>query len=675
MHTVLKRSLTAGVLAAVLAAPAAGARAMDPILPFSDVEGGMAGKAYTVVDSSGAIKDFDVDVIGKIDDGKGSARMFMARASGPVIEETGGILQGMSGSPVYIDGSLVGAVAAGIKDMNPYTFFITPIEDMTKLWQMPDTKERTHLPTVDLKAYQQAREKEKQEAEQSAEADKEKAGAKGAGVKADPSAPGSAEAVAAEAGTADSGGVQDAKPADSLQAQEGGETPAAPAQAAEKKDEKSVLYLAGFNQAGMDFLQKSLPAADLRYAPMSTPPSVVKTQALYHAELQPGSPVGVAVAYGDLAVGATGTVTATDGKRVLAFGHPFLHRGNVSYFMTDANVIGTISGTSNGMKIASVGHIIGRISQDRETGVAGILGEFPSVVPVRVHVEDKSLGASEDYGTRIAYDEDLLAKLVGTVAYSAMSKTSNTQGSATAKLHFAIRTNAAKSGIFERSNMYYSTADVGQIAVGELIQAMNIISTNTDRESDIVDVKVDVTMDGERKTATMLSAVPDRLTVKPGETVNLTTTIKPYRKEKETIVIPYKVPEYQKPGAMHLDLRGGAFAPAASSILLLTQGAAEALAEETPKQTTAQQLAMLSETSPSNVISVVPSAQRRPLTEKEKREAEREARARAQEYEKKISLTRADGTEGETEKPGETRFETDYIIDNVIHATLQVEKK
>ena len=115
------------------------ARAMDPILPFQDVQQGMSGTAYTVVDSSGIIRSFDVDIVGNMDNGKGSSRMIMARARGPVIEQTGGILQGMSGSPVYIDGRLVGAVAAGIKDMTPYTFFITPIEDMTPLWSMPDT--------------------------------------------------------------------------------------------------------------------------------------------------------------------------------------------------------------------------------------------------------------------------------------------------------------------------------------------------------------------------------------------------------------------------------------------------------------------------------------------------------------------------------------------------------
>ena len=114
--------------------------AMPEILPLDKVESGMSGVAYTIVDNSGIIEPFNVDIIGLMDNGKGSSKMIMAKASGSVIEKTGGILQGMSGSPVYVDGKLVGALAAGLKEMSPYTFFITPIESMLKLWELPDEK-------------------------------------------------------------------------------------------------------------------------------------------------------------------------------------------------------------------------------------------------------------------------------------------------------------------------------------------------------------------------------------------------------------------------------------------------------------------------------------------------------------------------------------------------------
>ena len=81
--------------------------AMPEIFPFEQLRSGMSGKAYTVVDGSGKIENFDVNIVGLTDEGKGAKRVIMARASGEVIQRTGGILQGMSGSPVYIDGKLV----------------------------------------------------------------------------------------------------------------------------------------------------------------------------------------------------------------------------------------------------------------------------------------------------------------------------------------------------------------------------------------------------------------------------------------------------------------------------------------------------------------------------------------------------------------------------------------
>ena len=97
------------------------AQAMPEIFPLDQLRSGMDGKAYTVVDGSGKIEQFNVHIVGVTDDGKGSKRMIMAEASGDVIRRTGGILQGMSGSPIYIDGKLVGALAATLKEMNPPT--------------------------------------------------------------------------------------------------------------------------------------------------------------------------------------------------------------------------------------------------------------------------------------------------------------------------------------------------------------------------------------------------------------------------------------------------------------------------------------------------------------------------------------------------------------------------
>lgn len=723
----MKKVIATGIAAMCFATAAVPAHAMDPILPFRDVKGGMTGTAYTVVDSSGEIRSFDVDIVGNMDNGKGSSRMIMARARGPVIEQTGGILQGMSGSPVYVNGRLVGAVAAGIKEMTPYTFFITPIEDMMKLWTMPDTKNKTRLKTVNMhkvveeRKKQAAKEKEeenkkaetsgnailnriidviheaedtaretkaKQEADEKEQAEKEKAEAAAAkaadkaAAKDAAKAKEAADAPAEDAATAEDKAAVDeaAKASTPVKDAAAAKTAAATEDKAQAKDEKAltkqpkaVMYLSGFSQPGIDFLQKNVPVGrDVTFMPMG-----VRTEGegntLYNASLKPGSAVGVAIVYGDFAVGATGTVTAVDGKKILGFGHPFLHRGNVNYFMTDATVVGTISGQSNGMKIANIGNIIGRISQDRETGIAGTIGDFPTVVPVKVRIKDTTLGRTDDYGARIAYDEDFLPELSGGIAYAAMTKTSDTLAGSTANVHFTIRTNAAEGGKFERSNMFYNTADVGQIAVGELMQAMSIVCSNTEQESDIVDVQVDVQMENGRKTATLVSAVPDKATVKPGDLVKFTTTIKSYRRDKETLLIPYRVPVTAPEGPLTLDIRGGGVAPIAQ-LKLLQQTGLDLIAQEDKTATTKDKLQGLKRTGRNNEIIIAPGAQAQVMMPAQQRKAAREAAKAAREaaQQRKFSFSL---NKPKNENAGETKFTTNYIIDNVIHSTLQVERK
>ena len=103
-----------------------------------------------------------------------------------------------------------------------------------------------------------------------------------------------------------------------------------------------------------------------------------------NASLSAGDAIGVVMVYGDFFAGGTGTVTMVDGDKILAFGHPMTYKGNVNYFLTDADVIGTAGGILNGVKVSSFGKIIGRVNQDRFSGISGILNVYPASVPVRV---------------------------------------------------------------------------------------------------------------------------------------------------------------------------------------------------------------------------------------------------------------------------------------------------
>ncbi len=299
---------------------------MPPILPYSELTAGMQGTAYTVLDTSGEIRSFPVEILGPMDGGKGAQRMIMARTSGELIEQVGGVLQGMSGSPVYVGDRLVGALSAGVKDLSPYTFFITPIEDMTPLWSMPDVKNQTNIVTVDLvKEIEERKKAEEKRRLRTREKEFEKM---------------SREERESEWRDmmAVLRGEQSEQAAEDTSAKAASETPAA--------EEKAYVFAQGFNTAGLRYLQDNLPMKGTTLLPLGGFGGNTNLHTRYDAALTGGQAMGVAIVYGDFSVGATGTVTAVDGKNVLGFGHSFMHKGNVNYFMTDADVIGTIAGQS-----------------------------------------------------------------------------------------------------------------------------------------------------------------------------------------------------------------------------------------------------------------------------------------------------------------------------------------
>ena len=768
----LKKKMLALGLSLYLSTGMAAAASLPPTLPLSEVYPGMEGTAYTVVDETGEILPFHVDIVGTFEEGSSTNRI-MAKASGPVVERTGGALQGMSGSPVYVDGSLVGALSAGIKGMSLYTFFITPIDEMLPIWDMPDYKavhlkkdekkkeaeaalegeekagegepqqegesraklEKEALPELaEERAQDHGRKPLKKAKDKNAEKVKESQDGKGSGkgesaAAKDPATekkpadagkkPKDAAKNPAEAGKkhADAAknpaetGKKNAdaakkpvetgkKPADAERkpaetgkkpkdaekkpaeaAKEAADAAEQPAAKKHETEAKSALYLAGFGSSGSSYMEEKLASIGFKAGDMpafGTP--TPGAHVVYDASLSPGSAIGVAVVYGDFSVGATGTVTAVDERRVLAFGHPFLHKGNVNYFMTEAKVIGTISGPTEGMKIASIGNIIGRINQDREAGVSGIIGAFPESVPMRVRVKDTSLGYDKKFTAQIAYDEDFLPILVPGIAYAAMGKTSDTVGEATANLKFTIRTTAVEDGRIERSNMYYTGSDVGQASVGELAQVVSLLCQNTDEAADVTSIDVDIEMESARKTASLISAVPEKPSVKPGETVNFRTTIKPFRKEKEELLIPYHVPESQAPGVLSLDVRGGSFIPVTTALLQNALGI-DTSVEEDKTQTTADKVKQFLQLGKNNEIIVAPAiASNLPLSPEAKKEAKKRLKKAesAQQGKQKSQGKRVDLLGQQAKKKGnplETKVETGYVIDNVIHTSLMIEEE
>ena len=676
------------------------ALAMPAIMTTDELTPGMTGYAETVIQGNQKV-DFNVEVIGVLNNGKGSSKQILARAYGPIIDETNGVIHGMSGSPVYIDGKLIGAVARAVgEDVLPYKFYITPIEEMLEIWNLPDPLANVNksnvpivkIPTID--EYLKKQETFDENVDKQVEKYKSKHLATPEGQEA---IKGKAQKRLEEilSGLDIETEEDKQKTTDDTQAEKiidelgkNHETNDSKLQehialsnfllkSLRKQDEmqssafmaktNTPIYVTGFSDQAIAFLTDKLRNKNM--IPYSTgvfigeatgdSGSDIKT----NVALTAGDPVGVVMAYGDFSAGGTGTVTATDGNKILGFGHAMTYKGNVNYFMTEANVIGSAGGILNGVKVSSFGKIIGRINQDRFSGVSGILNQYPASIPVRVKVSDENLGREKMYTSKIAYDEDIVPTLASSIVYAAMDRTADRASFGTAKIKFSIMTDEVPEGKFERENMFYDAKDVGQFTVGELTQALYFLCTNMNKPSNILDVKVDVDVSSSRKTASIISAIPDKEEAKPGDLVTFKVTLKPYRRENVVIDVPYTIPKTQKEGQMLLEVKGGGFIQLAQ----IMQSGLVVTPQDIGQLSTADRLNDLKNLNKNNELVISPAVDIQ--NDSDQNKAIEEAIKLSEELSKMSKKER-----DEFNKNREAKVTTDYVIDNFIQTSIKIKK-
>ena len=218
--------------------------------------------------------------------------------------------------------------------------------------------------------------------------------------------------------------------------------------------------------------------------------------------------------------------------------------------------------------------------------------------------------------------------------------------------------------------MYYSPQDVGQLSITEIYQALNLLCTNTMGETDIVGIKVNVKVDANRQTASIIEAVPEKQKVKPGETVNIKLQIKPYRKPVETLIVPYTVAKTQPIGMATLEIRGGGLVPVAQ--LLMQQQGLDLSPEEDKMQPLSDKIAAFIKTNKNNEIIISPAA---PMMNEVQQAAAIEAAikqsAQLEPTKPKDQLnqkTKLDKTEADLP----AKYDTNYIIDNIIKTSIQI---
>lgn len=471
--SIFLRRCVAVLTAVWLLLPFAGVQAAPDYLPVDQITKGMQGIAKTVV-AGKTIEEFGIEVLDVMKQKGPAGDLILIRTYGDVIERTGGLAQGMSGSPVYIDGKLVGAIAYGWPLTDHKICMVTPIADMLQLWDIAD------------------------------------------------------------------------KPA----------APAADSQEPAAVPLAAPLMVSGFSDQALKLLADKL--APYQLVPYAVTNSLTdENNGIAYRNVEPGSSIGAQLVRGDVSVVALGTVTYVEDGKILAFGHPFLRRGNANYFLTDAYVYRTINSLQDSFKLGTATEAIGVINQDRSAGIAGKLGTFPRIIPLRIQVTDTSLGRSNELWAQVIQDEELAPNLAAVSIFNAIDKTTDRTGSGTARVSFEISANGIPGQLLKRENMFYTQGNIGELAIAEVHEALSLLNGNQFAAVDIMDVKVNVTIDTKRRTATIMEATTNQAAVKPGDSVDIAVKLKPFRCEPLTRHITYTVPKEQQPGTLMLSVRGG----------------------------------------------------------------------------------------------------------------------
>lgn len=348
------------LLVIALGALVASPRAQLATLPLDEVKPGMVGVGRTVF-SGTTLEDFKVHVLGVLRNVIAPKRsLILARLEGGPLAKTG-VIAGMSGSPVYIDGRLVGAVSYSLGQFSTEPIAgITPIAEMVDATMMPAavrssrpvsiTWPATSRQLIDIWANDLGRSRP---------------------FVNDPS-----QALVLSGVSADLGRV-----------------------GSMLRPIAVPMVAAGFDASVLDPISPAFAAAG--FVPMSSPAQShgAATTGGNDRKVAPGDAIGVALLTGDFELGATGTVTHVDGDRVYAFGHPLYNLGPTQFPMTKAEVLVVLPSLMSSSKLASFGEVVGTVQQDRATAIAGRLGAGPSLIPVAITLNsDRGQSRSFNFG-------------------------------------------------------------------------------------------------------------------------------------------------------------------------------------------------------------------------------------------------------------------------------------
>ena len=496
------RSLAVSLILAflVISWPAASSRYMS----VDEVRPGMIGIGRTVFQGD-QIEEFKVHILGVLKNVSGPRRdMVLARLEGGPLASTG-VIAGMSGSPVYVDGRLLGAVAFSLGQFSKEPIAgITPIQEMVdsagpQVRRSPaDTKIRVEMPLTRESIISALRKAFARLQEPFAQRPDEVQVVGSLGASDDPRLVTRLRPIA---------------------------TP---------------LTLGGFSGAMAETVSAAFQASGFVATDAATRQQGAAAAKPSGERLRPGDAVGVDLVRGDLSMGATGTVTEVDGNQVYAFGHPFYNLGPTEFPMTRAYVYSLLPSLSSSMKIAITGETIGTFQQDRATAVAGTLGTRPSLIPVHVAL-DTERGLKKEFTFEVVRDQLFTPLLTYVSLVNTLQSYEREYGTAT----FAVKGKATlkKYGDLAFEDVFAGdTPGIG--AAASVVGPLTFLLGNDLEPVELDGVDLSITTSERPQTLTLDRVWLDTPNPKAGATVPLKIALRTWRGEEIVKTVPLDIPPF-----------------------------------------------------------------------------------------------------------------------------------
>ncbi len=482
------------------------------LFPLEDLKPGMKGTARTVFTGS-ETEEFGVEILGVLPGFPGPRQSaIIAKLSGSNVEKTG-VFAGMSGSPVYIDGKLVGAIAFSFPFSREPIAGITPIKQMIDLFN------------------------------------------KGTGGDVKPKEP-RVVSFAQLAGTEWKSDLP--KPAVSsvsLLTPLSAGSPLMPLLGQQMAPIATPVVFTGIKPEVLSLFAPALtsngllPVSGVGGASAITPmaPADEKT-------FPPGSSLTVQLVRGDYSLAAAGTVTLRDGNRIYAFGHPLLSLGASEMPMAESSVVTVISNLNNSFKLSVPGRMVGTISQDRASGIFGLLGQAPRMIPVKVNLHT-SRDRKETFSYEIANDTFLTPLLLNITLFNTITSSERALGDSTISIKGEIKVKGEEPIQIDRR---FSATNSALMAAGSIAAPVGSLLASGFDDVQLDGITLDIHSAETKYAATLERVTVDRTEVRQGENIEVQAYVRTESGRQYVQSIPLQIPDDVAAGQLLVFVGDGA---------------------------------------------------------------------------------------------------------------------